>query len=145
MLIRREISWTFQKYPTFGYSPLLVPSMACQTQKGVLFETPCIFLMTEVYLEIWILGYQRSIMSSLMRSHCDQGLNLEKAIKTMMLCQKSSIDWHHLIFKHLLSSFSWNDLVTKAYLPLTWKERSFCHYTVKDIPAYTPSSRSPYS
>ena len=33
-------------------------------------------------LEFKILGYQRSIMSPLMRSHCDQGLNLKKAIKT---------------------------------------------------------------
>ena len=38
----RIFSELFKTHPTFVYSPLLVPSMDCQTQRGVFFETPCI-------------------------------------------------------------------------------------------------------
>ena len=38
----RKFPELFKTHPTFVYSPLLVPSMACQTQRGVFFETPCI-------------------------------------------------------------------------------------------------------
>ena len=37
----RKFPELFKTHPTFVYSPLLVPSMACQTQRGVFFETPC--------------------------------------------------------------------------------------------------------
>ena len=39
----RKFPELFKTHPTFVYSPLLVPSMACQTQRGVFFETPCIY------------------------------------------------------------------------------------------------------
>ena len=43
-LTERKFPELFKNHPTYVYSPLLVPSMACQTQRGVFFETPCIFL-----------------------------------------------------------------------------------------------------
>ena len=39
----RKFPELFKTHPTFVYSPLLGPSMACQTQRGVFFETPCMF------------------------------------------------------------------------------------------------------
>ena len=39
----RKFPELFKTHPTFVYSPHLVPSMACQTQRGVFFETPCMF------------------------------------------------------------------------------------------------------
>ena len=41
----RKFHELFKTHPTFVYSPLLVPSMACQTQRGVFFETPCITMI----------------------------------------------------------------------------------------------------
>ena len=42
----RKFPELFKTHPTFVYSPLLVPSMACQTQRGVFFETPCKYNLT---------------------------------------------------------------------------------------------------
>ena len=41
----------FITHLTFVYSPLLGPSMACQTQTGVFFETPCMFEICQFELK----------------------------------------------------------------------------------------------
>ena len=38
----RKFPELFKTHPTFVYSALLVPSMACKTLTGVFFGTPCI-------------------------------------------------------------------------------------------------------
>ena len=61
----RKFPELFKTHPTFVYSPLLVPSMACQTQRGVFFETPCI------NKTVVNLSTKRAIFCS------DQGLTLD--------------------------------------------------------------------
>ena len=52
-------------------------------------------------------------------------LSLKMALKRMSLCQKSSIDWHHLIFKPLLSLFSWDEMIQWPKLTLPYLERKY--------------------
>ena len=51
-LSERKFPELFQTHPTFVYSPLLGPSMACQTQTGVFFETPCISICKKVFMKL---------------------------------------------------------------------------------------------
>ena len=43
----RKFPELFKTHPTFVYSPLLVPSKACQTQRGVFFRHPVEFQLDD--------------------------------------------------------------------------------------------------
>ena len=50
----RKFPELFKTHLTFVHSPLLGPSLACQTQTGVFFETPCIYpSKTSIDASLW--------------------------------------------------------------------------------------------